>query len=81
MKRKITRDNTVDEFLKERGAAAVTQKARDFFVEQFIAVAEILAEKALAAARADAPGLARIGDLTEPFSFPPSSHIQVPGYI
>ena len=54
-RRKITRDNTVEEFLKERGAASVTQKAKDFFVERFTAVAEIAAGKALAAARADAP--------------------------
>jgi hypothetical protein len=60
LKRKITRDNTVDEFLKERGAVEVTQKARDFFVERFTAVAETLAEKALAAARADAPARLKV---------------------
>lgn len=55
MKRTITRDNTVDEFLKERGAAEVTQKARALFVERLNSVAEIIAEKAIVAATASAP--------------------------
>lgn len=60
MDKKITKDNTVEAFLKERGAAAVTQRAKDFAVERFNAVAEIVVEKALAAARADASALVKV---------------------
>lgn len=59
-KQDITRDNTVDTFLKAYGAAEVTQKARALFIERFNALAETTAQKAIAAASLDAPTKPRV---------------------
>lgn len=55
MAKEITRDNTVEEFLKERGAAAVADAAKKLFVSRFNALAETAAATAIAAAKVDKP--------------------------
>lgn len=59
-KKDITRDNTVEEFLKAYGATAVAESAKKLFVERLNALAETIAEKALAEARAAAPAQPKV---------------------
>jgi len=56
----ITRDNTVEKFLKAYGAAEVSEKAKEDFVLRFDLLAETIAQKAITAARTDAPDRPRV---------------------
>lgn len=59
-KKDITRDNTVDGFLKAYGASEVANAARALFVERFNALAETIAKKAIADASADSPAKPKV---------------------
>jgi hypothetical protein len=59
-KKDITRDNTVEEFLKAYGATAVAESAKKLFVERLNALAETVATKAIAEASATAPAVVKV---------------------
>lgn len=59
-KKAITRDNTVETFLKAYGADEVSQKAKELFVERLAGVAEIISERAIAEARLESASRVRV---------------------